>query len=97
MVEGTWPQSWMHSYRCSPSPRVGFLRADLSWVCAAKRRGAARVAAAAVKNVRRVGMPAAYGGGPADGNLNTPSLWDQVERRRVELPTSSLRTMRSTN
>src|SRR5689334_21862686 len=51
MFEGNWPQSWMHSYLCSPSPRIGFFVPALS--SDFKMYGAATTAPAA-RNPRRV-------------------------------------------
>src|SRR5689334_3278496 len=51
MLVGSWPQSWMHSYWCSPSPRMGFLEPDL--LSPLMKNGTA-AAAPAVRNVRRV-------------------------------------------
>src|SRR5579863_3770680 len=52
MLDGSWPQSWMHSYLCSPSPRIGYLVPVLS---SALINGAtAPTAPAAARKLRRV-------------------------------------------
>src|SRR5581483_1118576 len=50
------PQSWMHSYWCSPSPRIGFLVPALSWDL--RMYGAAIAAPAAIKPRRVMGSMA---------------------------------------
>src|SRR5579884_1882617 len=52
MLDGSWPQSWMHSYWCSPSPRILFF--DPLLLSAPLMKNGAAAAALAVRNVRRV-------------------------------------------
>src|SRR5438552_546940 len=51
MFDGSSPQSWMHSYLCSPSPKMGYFVPVLS---AAITNGATAPAAPATRKLRRV-------------------------------------------
>src|SRR5579884_372482 len=52
MFDGSSPQSWMHSYLCSPSPRMGSFLPVLS--SALIKNGVAAATALAVKKLRLV-------------------------------------------
>src|ERR1700685_4011008 len=51
MLDGSWPQSGMHSNWCSPDPRIGFLVPVLS---SPLMKNGTAAAALAVRKVRRV-------------------------------------------
>src|ERR1700679_4115445 len=71
ILDGNSPQSWMHSYLCSPSPRIGSLVPDLS---SALMKNGTAAAAPAVRKVRRVEfvMYSSWIGGPSATVHYTP-------------------------